>query len=79
MINYNKLMNNLETLKLDKMVMFLPNYLEIIKTQDISIVDILHRLMKEEIKYRDERTFKIQVSVAGFPFEKELKDFDSSY
>ena len=41
MINYNKLMNNLETLKLDKMVSFLPNYLESIKTQDISIVDVL--------------------------------------
>lgn len=79
MINYNKLMNNLETLKLDKMVCFLPNYLESIKNQDISIVDILYRLTEEEIKYRDERASKIQVSVAGFPFEKEIKDFDFSY
>lgn len=40
MINYNKLINNLEILKLDKMAIFLPNYLESIKAQDISIVDI---------------------------------------
>lgn len=79
MINYNKLMNNLETLKLDKMVSFLPNYLESIKNEDISIVDILYRLTEEENKYRDERASKIQVSVAGFPFEKEIKDFDFSY
>lgn len=79
MINYNKLMNNLETLKLDKMVDFLPNYLKSIKGQDVSVVDILHRLTEEEIKYRDERASKIQVSVAGFPFEKEIKDFDFSY
>ena len=79
MINYNKLINNLETLKLDKMVSFLPNYLESIKTQDISIVDVLYKLTEEEIMYRDERASKIQVSVAGFPFEKELKDFDFSY
>ena len=79
MINYNKLMNNLEILKLDKIVSFLPNYLESIKSQDISIVDILYRLTEEEIKYRDERASKIQVSVAGFPFEKEIKDFDFSY
>ena len=79
MINYNKLMNNLDTLKLDKMVSFLPNYLDSIKNQDISIVDILYRLTEEEIKYRDERASKIQVSVAGFPFEKEMKDFDFSY
>ena len=79
MINYNKLLNNLEILKLDKMVSFLPNYLESIKTQDVSIVDILYKLTEEEIMYRDERASKIQVSVAGFPFEKEIKDFDFSY
>ena len=79
MINYKKLINNLETLKLDKMVSFLPNYLESIKTQDISIVDVLYKLTEEEIMYRDERASKIHVSVAGFPFEKELKDFDFSY
>ena len=79
MINYNKLMNNLETLKLDKMVTFLPNYLESIKEQDISIVDVLYKLTEEEIIYRDERASKIQVTVAAFPFEKEIKDFDFSY
>ena len=79
MINYNKLLNNLETLKLDKMAIFLPNYLESIKNQDISIIDVLYRLTEEEIKYRDERASKIQVAVAGFPFEKEIKDFDFSY
>lgn len=79
MINYNKLMNNLEILKLDKTISFLPNYLDSIKDKDISIVDILYRLTEEEIKFRDERASKIQVAVAGFPFEKELKDFDFTY
>lgn len=79
MINYNKLINDLEVLKLDKMVSFLPNYLDSIKNKDISIVDVLYRLTEEEIKYRDERASKIQVAVSGFPFEKEIKDFDFSY
>jgi len=79
MTNYNKLINNLEILKLDKMVSFLPNYLDSIKNKDVSTVDILYRLTEEEINYRDERASKIQVSVAGFPFEKEIKDFDFSY
>jgi len=79
MINYNKLLNNLEILKLDKTLNFLPNYLESIKDKDISIVDVLYEITEQEIKYRDERASKIQVSVAGFPFEKELKDFDFSY
>ena len=79
MINYNKLLNNLETLKLEKMLNYLPNYLDSIKGKDISIIDILYNLTEEEIKYRDERASKIQVTVAGFPFEKEIKDFDFSY
>ena len=61
------------------MVTFLPNYLESIKEQDISIVDVLYKLTEEEIIYRDERASKIQVTVAAFPFEKEIKDFDFSY
>ena len=79
MINYNKLINNLEILKLDKMQSYLPNYLDSIKEEDISIVDVLYKLTEEEIKYRDERASRIQVTVAGFPFEKEMKDFDFSY
>ena len=55
------------------MVTFLPNYLESIKEQDISIVDVLYKLTEEEIIYRDERASKIQVTVAAFPFEKEIK------
>ena len=79
MINYNKLLNNLEILKLEKMLNYLPNYLDSIKGQDISIVDILYHLTEQEIQYRDERASRIQVTVAGFPFEKEVKDFDFTY
>lgn len=79
MINYNKLLNNLEVLKLEKMLNYLPNYLDSIKEQDISIIDILYNLTEQEILYRDERASRIQVTVAGFPFEKEVKDFDFTY
>ena len=79
MINYNKLLNNLEILKLEKMLNYLPNYLDSIKGQDVSIVDVLYNLTEQEIQYRDERASRIQVTVAGFPFEKEVKDFDFTY
>lgn len=79
MINYNKLLNNLEVLKLEKMLNYLPNYLDSIKGQDVSIVDVLYNLTEQEIQYRDERASRIQVTVAGFPFEKEVKDFDFTY
>ena len=79
MINYNKLLNNLEVLKLEKMLNYLPNYLDSIKGQDVSIVDVLYNITEQEIQYRDERASRIQVTVAGFPFEKEVKDFDFTY
>ena len=79
MINDNKLLNNLETLKLEKMLNYLPNYLDSIKGQDVSIVDVLYNLTEQEIQYRDERASRIQVTVAGFPFKKEVKDFDFTY
>lgn len=79
MINYNKLLNNLETLKLERILNYLPNYLDSIKGKDISIIDILYNLTEQEIQYRDERASRIQVTVAGFPFEKEIKDFDFTY
>ena len=63
MINYNKLLNNLETLKLEKMLNYLPNYLDSIKGQDVSIVDVLYNLTEQEIQYRDERASRIQVTV----------------
>ena len=43
------------------------------------LVDRLYNLTEQEIQYRDERASRIQVTVAGFPFEKEVKDFDFTY
>lgn len=49
MINYNKVLSNLEELKLDKIRTYLLNYLNSIKDKDISIVDILYELTEKEI------------------------------
>lgn len=79
MINYNKLMNNLETLKLEKIVNYLPNYLKSIEGQDVPLIDTLFELTQKEIEFRDERAGKLQVLISAFPFEKEIKDFDFNY
>ena len=54
MINYNKLLNNLEVLKLEKMQSYLPNYLNSIKDQDISVIDVLYNLTEQEIEYTED-------------------------
>lgn len=79
MSNYNKLLNNLEVLKLDKIRNYLPNYLETITSKDITFVDALLDLTEKEIEFKNERASKIQVAVSAFPFEKGLSDFDFDY
>lgn len=79
MINYNKLLNNLEILKLDKILAYLPNYLTAIKGKDVALIDSLYELTNKEIEFRNERASKLQVTVAAFPFQKELSDFDFDY
>jgi DNA replication protein DnaC len=79
MITYNKLLNNLELLKMEKIRNFLPNYLEKISSEEITFVDALLELTEKELEFRNVRASKIQVAVSAFPFEKELSDFDFDY
>ena len=79
MNNYNKLLNNFEVLKLDKIKEYYPTYIENVSKNDISLTDMLYELTNKEIEYRDERASQIQVTVSAFPYKKELCDFDFDY
>lgn len=79
MSNYNNLLNNLETLKLEKFRTFLPNYIDQIANENISFSDALLKLTEKELSFRNERASKIQISVAAFPYEKRLNDFDFDF
>lgn len=79
MSNYNKLLNNLEALKLEKFRSYLPNYLEEITKKEIPFTEALLELTEKELDFRNERASKIQISVSAFPFEKILKDFDFDF
>lgn len=79
MSNYNILINNLELLKLEKFKSFLPNYINQISEENISFTDALLKLTEKELEFRNERASKIQISVAAFPFEKTLDDFDFDF
>jgi DNA replication protein DnaC len=76
---YQKLLNNLEILKLDKIYSYLPNYLDSIAKQDVTLTDAMFHLTEKEIEFRNDRASKIQVMVSGFPFVKTLADFDFDY
>jgi len=79
MIAYNKLLNNLEILKMDKIRNYLPNYIKTIEDKGITFIDAFLELTEKEIEFKNDRASKIQVAVSAFPFEKELSDFDFDY
>ena len=77
MNDYNKLLNNLEILKLDKIKECYPNYVDTAVNK--TLTESLLELTNKEIKYRDERASEIQITVSAFPFKKEIEDFDFDY
>lgn len=54
MSSYNKLINNLETLKLEKFRSYLPNYIEEIAKKQIPFTDALLELTEKELDFRNE-------------------------
>lgn len=76
---YAKLLNNLETLKLEKMYSYIPTYLDTVAKEEISVLDALVHLTDKEIIHKNEMASKIQISVAGFPFVKRANEYDYDF
>ena len=79
MNNYNKLLNNLEILKLSKIKENLDIYIDLINTKKKDIVDSLYELTSLEIQLMEEKAVQGCVKTAGFPYEKTFEDFDFSF
>ena len=79
MSNYNKLMTNLETLKLVKFRENLDSYLDMINDSKKDVVESLYELTNYEIELLHERQVKNSLQFAGFPFQKTFEDFDFSF
>lgn len=79
MKNYNKLLNNLETLKLVKMKENIDCYIDLINNKQKDIVETLYELTELEINVMEEKRILHSIQFAGFPFTKGFDDFDFSY
>lgn len=79
MKNYNKLLNNLETLKLIKMKENIDCYIDLINNKQKDIVEALYDLTELEINIMEEKRIMHSIQFAGFPFTKGFDDFDFSY
>lgn len=79
MSTFLELSENFDNLKLTRMKEILPIVLDNASKNDVSLLDCLYELTSEEIKFRDERARKINVTVSSFPYQKTIRDFDFSY
>lgn len=77
--NFTRLSNNFEELQLFAMRDNLSSYLDMIAQGDKNIVDGLYELTEKEKELRRRKAIKACVQVAGFPFQKTIKDFDFSF
>lgn len=79
MNNYNKLLNNLETLKLFKFKDKLDDYIDLINNKQKTIIDAIYELTELEIDSLKEKMIAHSIQFAGFPFYKTLDEFDFSF
>lgn len=77
--NYNKLLNNLEELKLYTMKEYMSSYIDMITSGTKTIVDSLYELTEKEKDIKKQRAIKACVHTAGFPFDKTIDDFDFGF
>lgn len=76
MSTYDKVISNLQLLKLNRIPVILDNYMEKATKEKIPLVESLNYLLEEERIYKDESSLNIRTKVAGFPFLKTFEQFD---
>ena len=79
MSNYNKMMNNLETLKLLKIKENIDRYVDLVNTKQKDFVDSIYELTQAEISILEEKRKMHAIQFAGFPFYKTFEDFNFSF
>ncbi len=76
---YAKLINNLETLKMEKTSTYIKDYLDVVAKKEIGLMEALIHLTDIEIEHRTAIASKTQITVANFPYVKRLSDYDFTF
>lgn len=77
--NYNRLLNNLEELKMNTIKDNLSLYADMVSNKEKSFIEALYELTEKEKAFRKERLMNNSVKTAGFPFLKRFEDYDFSF
>lgn len=78
-ISYNRLINNLEELKLYTIRDNISVYIDMINNNEKNITDALYELTEKEKNIRKERAVISCIKTAGFPFNKTIEDYDFNF
>lgn len=76
---YERLKENLLSLKLHKTEMILDNFVEKIIKDKTSFVEALAQLIELEKTAQDEKSLIMRTNVAAFPFRKTISQYDFNY
>ena len=79
MNSYNKLLNNLEILKLNRIRENLDKYIDLINNKEKNVIEVLYELTNLEIEVMKQKKIMHSIQFAGFPFIKSFEDFDFSF
>lgn len=77
--NYNRLLNNLEELKLASLKDNLPAYADMVSKKEKNFIEALYELTEKEKSFRREKLMNNSVKTAGFPFLKKVEDYGFSF
>jgi len=78
-ICYERMHMNLKKLGLLGISQSVDAYLESSVAEELSFVETLGRLLEEEVRIRQERTYETKVKMAGFPGRKTVDSFDFGF
>lgn len=79
MTNYNKLINNLEDLRLYQIKESVGSYIDLVNDRSKNFTDALYELTEKEKQFRKQAAMNACVKTAGFPFIKRISDYDFSF
>lgn len=77
--NYQELLHNLETLGLNSIREYVPNYIDVVNREKISLTEALLELTRKELENQRKKQLNRVVEHARFPKKTSLEEFDFSF
>lgn len=78
-VEYERLKENLEKLKLNRILEVLDSHNRLAQERELSDTDYLDGLIQEEAAFRADRGTRSRIRFARFPFIKTIEQFDFSF